>query len=552
SDSPHPIRYPFPYGRIPSPTSPRLHSREPLHSNGSARHSPAAIKRPAPAVSYLIISGGTGANSFASAFGRSPAFVLPVSDDGGSSSEILRCFAGPSIGDIRSRLIRLIPLPNHPETKDEVERMAIFNLMSYRFPIDVAERVVRDLWLEVVEGRSELWSGIGEDKKECIRAFLVHFQTLCLRRAHKRFSFLNFSLGNGFLTGARDLFGSLPSAIFLFKSVAGVSQGAQVIPVINTNREYARPEADSTLTTRKSQETITIAAQLANSTTLIGQCTISHPSPPATPLPLSAVSSAHPLPFRGTHLRRDSRTFDTVDTSLPPSVRTSPSTRTPLESRPWDTVTPDPTSIDDEVIGNIGYRKGAGEIPLEARIERLFYINLYSQEVFPEPNPEYLEALNERDVLVYSCGSLWTSIIPCLALRGLATAIGQSKSLKAKVLLLNSKNDRETPDYVASEYINNILDTLRHYDAPKRTRGRAPKPNIAWESRSLLTHIVYLEGGAVEVDREAIEAMGIEMVMVPSSVSGGGGESDRSLFNTEVVEWAMERILASVEGSRLG
>ena len=51
--------------------------------------------------SYVIISGGTGANSIASAFGTNPAFVLPVSDDGGSSSEILRCFGGPSIGDIR-------------------------------------------------------------------------------------------------------------------------------------------------------------------------------------------------------------------------------------------------------------------------------------------------------------------------------------------------------------------------------------------------------------------------------------------------------------------
>lgn len=49
----------------------------------------------------MIISGGTGANSIASAFGPSPAFVLPVSDDGGSSAEILRCFGGPSIGDIR-------------------------------------------------------------------------------------------------------------------------------------------------------------------------------------------------------------------------------------------------------------------------------------------------------------------------------------------------------------------------------------------------------------------------------------------------------------------
>jgi len=54
-----------------------------------------------PHLSYLIISGGTGANAISSAFRSSPAFVLPVSDDGGSSAEILRCFGGPSIGDIR-------------------------------------------------------------------------------------------------------------------------------------------------------------------------------------------------------------------------------------------------------------------------------------------------------------------------------------------------------------------------------------------------------------------------------------------------------------------
>jgi hypothetical protein len=38
----------------------------------------------------------------------------------------------------------------------------------------------------------------------------------------------------------------------------------------------------------------------------------------------------------------------------------------------------------------------------------LYYINLYAQEVFPEPNPDVLEQLASRDILVYSCGSLWT------------------------------------------------------------------------------------------------------------------------------------------------
>ena len=47
----------------------------------------------------LVISGGTGCNAICSAFGTSTSsYVLPVSDDGGSSSEIIRVMGGPSIG----------------------------------------------------------------------------------------------------------------------------------------------------------------------------------------------------------------------------------------------------------------------------------------------------------------------------------------------------------------------------------------------------------------------------------------------------------------------
>ena len=47
--------------------------------------------------SFIVISGGTGCNSICSAFGDA-CYVLPVSDDGGSSSEIIRVLGGPSIG----------------------------------------------------------------------------------------------------------------------------------------------------------------------------------------------------------------------------------------------------------------------------------------------------------------------------------------------------------------------------------------------------------------------------------------------------------------------
>lgn len=38
----------------------------------------------------------------------------------------------------------------------------------------------------------------------------------------------------------------------------------------------------------------------------------------------------------------------------------------------------------------------------------LFYINAYGLEIHPSPNPDYLAGLASHDVLVYSCGSLWT------------------------------------------------------------------------------------------------------------------------------------------------
>lgn len=50
---------------------------------------------------FIVISGGTGGNAICSAFGDA-CYVLPVSDDGGSSSEIIRVLGGPSIGTYRA------------------------------------------------------------------------------------------------------------------------------------------------------------------------------------------------------------------------------------------------------------------------------------------------------------------------------------------------------------------------------------------------------------------------------------------------------------------
>jgi len=181
------------------------------------------------ASSYLVISGGTGCNAICAAFANNACYVLPVSDNGGSSSEVIRVLGGPSIGDIRSRLVRLIP-PAPPGTPLDALRI----LLAHRLPSGAdAEPAAREEWRSIVEGKSNLWAGIPQDRKETIRGFLVYFESEILRRAHKNFSFVNGSIGNFLLASAQSFFLSLPSAIFLFSSIT--NSQANIIPVITTN-----------------------------------------------------------------------------------------------------------------------------------------------------------------------------------------------------------------------------------------------------------------------------------------------------------------------------
>ncbi|KAJ6569557.1 UPF0052-domain-containing protein [Mycena capillaripes] len=405
------------------------------------------------APSFVVISGGTGGNAICSAFGSNACYVLPVSDDGGSSSEIIRVLGGPSIGDIRSRLVRLIPNTPPASPLD-----AIRTLLAYRLPAHYSEREARDEWRDIIEGRSALWSGIPNDRKETIRGFLVYFESELLKRAHKNFTFVNGSIGNYFLAAAQGFFRSLPASVFLFSSIT--NSQANILPVIVTNH------------------TVTIAAELDNGEKLVGQCEISHP------VPVQHNSEGVNITV--------SDGFSPVDGM-------------------------------GEMISqrkNVMFEQQAkGEYqPLGARISRLFYMNAYGFEIHPSPNPEYISALAANDMLVYSCGSLWTSIMPCLALRGVAAAIARSRSLRAKVLLLNAKNDRETDGYTAVDYINAIVRTLNaHYSTPSYGLAYGLGSNTTFPVSAFITDLIYLKDTSVQVDLRQITAMGVRCTEVDGS-----------------------------------
>ena len=69
--------------------------------------------------SIVVFCGGSGMHGLVGpllASGMSIAFVLPVTDDGGSTAEIMRVLGGPAIGDVRNLLVRIAK--EGPEQRD--------------------------------------------------------------------------------------------------------------------------------------------------------------------------------------------------------------------------------------------------------------------------------------------------------------------------------------------------------------------------------------------------------------------------------------------------
>ena len=84
--------------------------------------------------------------------------------------------------------MRLIP-PAPPGTTLDALRA----LLAYRLPSGAdAEQAAREEWRTIVEGRSHLWAGIPEDRKETIRGMghgrLFLYATLGLLLTRHRFS----------------------------------------------------------------------------------------------------------------------------------------------------------------------------------------------------------------------------------------------------------------------------------------------------------------------------------------------------------------------------
>ncbi|PKU67374.1 hypothetical protein MA16_Dca016432 [Dendrobium catenatum] len=106
------------------------------------------------------------------------AHVLPVSDDGGSTAEIVRVVGGPAVGDIRSRCLRL-------SDESTSEAIAVRRLLGHRLPLDASD--AKSEWYRIVEGQHFLWNGVSRPYGETIRAFLAYFHNQQVSTAVQRF-----------------------------------------------------------------------------------------------------------------------------------------------------------------------------------------------------------------------------------------------------------------------------------------------------------------------------------------------------------------------------
>lgn len=380
-------------------------------------------------------------------------------------------------------------------------------------------------WYSVIDGTSALWAGIPSSKKELIRSFLNTVHLEILKRARPPISTFDFTLasvGNLFLTGARLFSGSFESAIYLLGSICGIPDDiVRVIPAVNSNFSHH------------------ISAGLANGDVIVGQNNISHPSE------ATALDALSPI----TKSRTDRLSLgegEAEDATLPGSLPT-------LKRQ------------------NIQFTKEREE-DLPARIERIWYINPYGQEISPPANPRVVEAIRSSQAIIYSIGSLYTSIIPSIVLRGVGEAL-KSSPAKHKILILNGSLDREvgplTFPFTAIDFVKAIaraaeesrghlwrstdttqMDTIsEEWLRPEKLAANddaATRPGIL---QQYVTCVIYLDGeGSPKVDRKQLSEHGIESVrLYGRKIEGLDLDGKRTVkgmrYDGQALTGAMEAIL---------
>lgn len=462
-------------------------------------------------MNLVVFSGGTATNNLTPSFYNLTVkkyheltFVLPISDNGGSTSEILRVLGGPAIGDIRSRIVRLI------------EEETLVKIFSYRLPNDYSKAKLE--WNDIVEGIHPIWNHVSPSVKEMCRAFLIHIQSELLKKnkgLHNKFQFEKASVGNLFLTGARLFLGSLDASIELMMRIGRCNRNVNIIPCINTNHTHH------------------ISALLTNGDVITGQSQISHPSKPS----INRLVSRHSTSLQNkndifqdiTNIQNDNtiandsypnhaesktpleeiRTFSSNGNSTGHNRQTAQKREEEHEEEEEEEYA-NPVYILPELKNSqLHFSKQEADNLLPSPVKRILYINPYGEEIKPTANVRAIAKIKTADIIVYSIGSLMTSLLPIIILGNLAHTIFE-KNGTHKVLIINNKYDRETFGLDAIHYIKMIIDSmLRSIISYRQSKGL---PVIGLKDapwNKFITDIIYLTEGEIQMDWDLLHKKGI-------------------------------------------
>jgi len=152
------------------------------------------------------------------------------------------------------------------------------------------------------------------------------------------------------------------------------------------------------------------------------------------------------------------------------------------------------------------------------------------------PLPDVLEAIREADCIVLGPGSLYTSILPNLLVRGVARAIRSSSALK--VLVVNIMSQRgETSGYSASDHVRAIFDHCGDGIVDVAIANASPVEGPMIDR--------YRAEGAspVPIDADELEALGVRVV--EADLLGSGSLAWHDPFK-------LARVVVGLAGARDG
>ena len=155
---------------------------------------------------------------------------------------------------------------------------------------------------------------------------------------------------------------------------------------------------------------------------------------------------------------------------------------------------------------------------LPAPIRRIFYINPYGEEVLPHGNSRAIGKLKNYDMIVYSVGSVVTSLLPIVILGNVAETIAENTHA-IKVLLVNNKYDRETFGMNGAHIVQLIVESMNRAVHNQKRKRRTNKSESARETfgwSQFITDIVYLEQGEIPVDVNVLHSQGLRTHAIKS------------------------------------